>query len=306
MSFASDTKNELCKIKPKKCCMKAECYGTFLFGRSFSQKAVAFITENEAAAVRAACFAAETAGVSGVDVLPSRLRRKGEQGVLFNVSMTDSVRIRAMLYAMGHTGSEVHLRINYGNIENDCCRSAFLRGVFLSCGTVTAPSKDYHLEYVVPHMNLAKDLAAFIRGIYELSLEPKLTRRKGSYVVYIKGGSHVADMLTFMGAGKAAMEIIQAKMFKELRNDVNRKTNFETANLDKTVSASARQRKAIRKIMDTAGLDSLPEQLKKLAALRYENPELSLRELGDLLNPPLSRSGVNHRLEKIVSISEKL
>lgn len=304
MSFASDTKNELCKIKSKKCCQKAECYAIFLFGRSFSQKAVTFITENEAAAARAADFAAIAAGVN-IDVLPPRLRGKGEQSI-FTVSAGESGQIEALLSAMGHTGSEVHLRINYGNIENDCCRSAFLRGVFLSCGTVTAPSKDYHLEYVVPHMNLAKDLAAFIRDIYEINLEPKLTRRKGAYVVYIKGASHVSDMLAFMGAGKAAMELIQAKMFKELRNDVNRKTNFETANLDKTVSASVRQRKAIQKIMNTAGLDFLPEELRKLAALRYESPELSLRELGASLNPPLSRSGVNHRLEKIVAISEKL
>jgi hypothetical protein len=299
LSFASDTKNGLCGIKLKQCCAKAECYGIFLFGRSFSQKAVSFITESRPAADRAARLAAEAAGA----VMDIRPRSTGGQ---FVVSALKERDVSAILSAMGHTGNEVHLRINYGNIENDCCRNAFLRGVFLSCGTVTAPSKDYHLEYVVPHMNLAKDLAAFISGIYELALEPKVTKRKGAYVVYVKGGSRVADMLAFVGAGKSAMEIIQAKMFKELRNDVNRKTNFETANLDKTVSASARQRKAIKKIMDSDGLDSLPEQLCRLASLRYDNPELSLRELGEMLDPPLSRSGVNHRLEKIVMISEKL
>lgn len=304
MSFASDTKNELCKIKPKNCCRKAECYGIYLFGRSFSLKSITFITGSEAAAERAAGFASNEAGVS-MNVMPPRMRREGEQGI-FTVTATESAKIQALLSYMGHTGREVHLRINYGNIENDCCRNAFLRGVFLSCGTVTTPSKDYHLEFVVPHMNLAKDLAAFIRDIYELNFEPKLMKRKGAYVVYIKGGSHVADMLAFIGAGNAAMDIIQAKMFKELRNEVNRKTNFETANLDKTVSASARQRKAIQKIMKTDGLDSLPEELRKLAALRYESPELSLRELGASLEPPLSRSGVNHRLEKIVAISKKL
>lgn len=289
MSFASETKNELCKTQPQLCCQKAECYGLLLFGRSFSKNSVTLITESKAAARRAAQFTAQITGAA-TDMASSIIHRKGTQSV-FTVSVPGDNQIEAVLNKMGHTGREINLRINYGNIENDCCRSAFLRGAFLSCGTVTDPKKDYHLEFVVPHMNLAKDLSAFIRGIYELDLEPKLTSRKGAYVVYVKGSGHVSDLLAFMGAGNAVMEIIQAKMLKEVRNDVNRKINFETANLDKTVSAAARQKNAIEKIMKKTGVSALPEELREIAALRYSNPELSLRSLAKACHRRLAVPG---------------
>ncbi len=305
MSFASQTKIELCKAMPQNsCCQKAECYGLLLFGRSFSNHAITITTESSATAHRAAQLTAETAGAI-VDISTSVLRRK-ERKSAFTVAVNGDDQRNAVLSCFGHTGSEISLRVNRANIETDCCTSSFLRGVFLSCGTVTDPQKDYHLEFVVPFMNLAKDLSGFISEVYELGLQPGVMNRKGSFVVYIKGSEGVADLLTFMGAGNAAMELMQVKMLKELRNNVNRKTNFETANIDKTAQASAEQVIAIEKIINSSGVSALPEELQELAMLRLRNPEMSLRELGEALSEPLSRSGINHRLQRIVEIAKEM
>lgn len=304
MSFASITKTELCKAMPQNsCCLKAECYGLLLFGRSFSNHAITITTENSAAAHRAAQLTAEIAGAI-VDISTSVLRRKDRKSA-FTVSVNGDDQKNAVLSCFGHTGNEISLRINRANIENDCCISGFLRGVFLSCGTVTDPQKDYHLEFVVPFMNLAKDLSTLISEVYELNLRPGLINRKGSFVVYIKGSEGVVDLLTFMGAGNAAMELMQVKMYKELRNNVNRKTNFETANIDKTALAAADQVIAIKKIIAASGVSALPEDLQELAMLRLHNPEMSLRELGEALSEPLSRSGINHRLQRIVEFAKE-
>lgn len=306
MSFASETKTELCQaMQQDSCCRRAECYGMLLFGRSFSENAISLTTESSAAAHRAAQLTAETAGVI-VDISTSLWHRK-ERKSAFTVAVSGSGQREAVLACFGHMKAEINLRINRANIENECCACAFLRGVFLSCGTVSDPQKDYHLEFVVPFMNLAKDLSAFISEIYELDLQPGLLNRKGSYVVYVKGSEHVADFMTFMGAGKAAMNLMQVKMLKEVRNNVNRKTNFETANIDKTALAAAEQIVAIEKITNSAGgISILPEELRELAVLRCRYPELSLRELGATLSDPLSRSGVNHRLQRIMDIAREL
>jgi cell division protein WhiA len=305
MSFASELKTELCKTMPQNsCCLKAECYGLLLFGRNFSKNAITITTENSGVAHRVAQLTAELSGAI-VDVSTSIHRRRVRSSA-FAVAVTGSDQRDTVLSCFGHTGNEISLRVNRANLENECCASAFLRGAFLSCGTITDPRKEYHLEFVVPFMNLAKDLSAFLSEVYELNLQPGLLNRKGSFVVYIKGSEHVADLLTFIGAGNAAMELMQAKMLKEVRNNVNRKTNFETANIDKTVQASAAQVGAIEKILHSGGISALPEELQEIAMLRYRNPELSLRELGETLSEPLSRSGVNHRLQRIVEISREI
>lgn len=305
MSFASETKIELCKTMPQNsCCQKAECYGLLLFGRCFSSHAITITTENSAAAHRAAQLTAGSAGAI-VDITTSLQRRK-ERKSAYTVMVNGDDQRNTVLSFFGHTGGEISLHINRANIENDCCACAFLRGVFLSCGTVTDPQKDYHLEFVVPFMNLAKDLSAFIGEVFQLDSYPSVLNRKGAFVVYIKGSEGVADILTFMGAGNAAMELMQAKMLKELRNNVNRKTNFETANIDKTAQAAAEQVVAIEKIMGLTGISSLPDELQELAMLRYRNPEMSLRELGQALSEPLSRSGINHRLQRIVEFAKEL
>ena len=304
MSFSSETKRELCRIQEEDCCRKAECYGLLLFGRNFSAHSVSLTTESRETARRAAELTARVTGVS-MDASISPLRR-GDRGYTYSVFVPGANQVEQVLRRLGHTGMEISLRVNYANLENDCCRSAFLRGVFLSCGTVTDPARDYRMEFVVPYRNLARDLTAFLKDLFELDITPGMMNRKGSFVVYLKGGEHVADLLTFLGAGGAAMKLIQIRMLKEVRNEVNRKTNFEAANLEKTASAAAGQLIALEKILACGGMSILPEELRPLALLRYQNPDLSLRELGRKLNPPLSRSGVNHRLQRIVDFAQGL
>lgn len=168
---------------------------------------------------------------------------------------------------------------------------------------MTNPEVDYHLEFSVPFLNLSRDLVTLLR---ELGLSAKQARRAGGYVVYFKESESIEDCLTLMGATSAALELMGVKMVKDIRNNINRVTNCESANIDKTVAAAAVQSEALRKIERTVGLDALPEELREIAYLRLENPELSLRELGEALDRPLTRSGVNHRLRRILEFAEKL
>ncbi|MBE6823677.1 MAG: DNA-binding protein WhiA [Ruminococcaceae bacterium] len=311
MSFSSGVKTELSRNMPQNsCCRKAECYGLLLFGRSFTKSEMVVKCANREAAHHAAQLIAEITGAF-TEVSEYSLRRLSgphkESQPSFLVTVPGDDQRRAVLSCFGLSGNEVSQRIQYANLENECCISAFLRGAFLSCGTATDPRKDYQLEFVVPYMNLAKDLQALIGEVVELGIQPGLTHRRGAYVVYLKGGERVADLIAYLGAGNAAMELMQTQMVKEVRNNVNRKTNFETANLGKTAKASAEQVLAIEKILNSAdGLSFLPEELQELAMLRYRNPEMSLRELGEILSEPLSRSGINHRLQRIVELAQEL
>lgn len=293
MSFCSDVKNEICTIENENpCCDKSEAYGLALFARDFSPSNISFVTENEASAEK---YVELIKKVCGVEL---KIAQSGSGKLKVSAETAqDKQRIRS---AFGHDKNELNLRLNRANIENDCCQGAFLRGVFLACGGVTDPEKDYHGEFTVQRMNLCRDLEAFLS---EVLFEPKITQRKGSNVLYTKESESVEDMLTFMGAQNSSLKLMSVKMFKDVRNNVNRKLNFETANISRTVAASLQQVEAIEKIRRTRGIESLPEDLQELAVLREENPEMSLRELGESLSSPISRSGVNHRLERIMEFA---
>lgn len=302
MSFASNAKKELCRTRPHAvCCEKAEAYGLSLFARSFSPKSISFMTENRAVADRYADLMTAATGCIIERTAPLTHR----EGFL-TLSAPDT-RDRERIFAFfGHRAGELNLRINRSNLENECCISAFLRGAFLACGTVTDPSRDYHLEWAVPFRKLAGDLMALVAEAPELDLRPKLATRKGGFVVYLKGSEAITDLLAYIGAQNAAMELMQVKMVKEVRNYVNRTTNFETANLGKTAAAAAEQLEAIAFLEERQGLASLPEDLRELAKLRLQYPEYSLRELGEALSEPISRSGVNHRLKRLMELSREL
>lgn len=301
MSFSSEIKNELCRVELKReCCLRAECYGAWLFSRCFTLKESAFVTENGAVARRMLELAAAGAGVSGELAFGVSRRKKPA----YRVALPDEGSRQAMLEEFGHTGRETALRLNRAALENSCCTAAFLRGAFLTCGTATDPNKEYHLEFAVPHKNLANDLYTLLCEVEAFPLSPAVAGRKGGYVVYLKESGPIEDLLTYLGAPGAAMELMQVKMYKEVKNNINRKTNFETANMDKTYSASARQTAAIAAISDTAGLESLPPELQELAQLRLSYPDMTLRELGARLG--LTRSGVNHRLQRLLRLGEKI
>ena len=295
MSFSSDVKHELAGIQEERvCCRMAEAYGLAEFGHAFSTRAVSLQTENEAVARLYAAVLGEAGGIP--------LSVTEGQGLYTAAAAEREDRLR-ILSRFGHAPTDVGVRLNRANLECDQCPAAFVRGAFLSCGTMTNPEVDYHLEFSVPFLNLSRDLVTLLR---ELGLSAKQARRAGGYVVYFKESESIEDCLTLMGATSAALELMGVKMVKDIRNNINRVTNCESANIDKTVAAAAVQSEALRKIERTVGLEALPEELQELARLRLENPDLSLRELGEALDRPLTRSGVNHRLRRILEFAEKL
>lgn len=203
----------------------------------------------------------------------------------------------SLLNELGYTGNEHTLRLLTSNIENECCFGAFLRGVFLSCGIVTDPKKEYHLELDVPFKSKSRDLTEIFEDFPAM---PKLSDRNGVNLIYFKDSEHIENILTVMGAHQSVLELIGEKILKDVRNNVNRKVNCDNANIKKTCTAAAAQINAIEKLIESGKFDELSPELKELAKLRLDNPEMTLNELGANLSYPLSRSGVNHRLKKII------
>lgn len=188
-------------------------------------------------------------------------------------------------------------------IQNTCCKRAFLRGAFLAAGSLSDPEKAYHLEFAV----LSEGFASFIREMLAFfELEAKIVRRKRYFVVYIKEGSQIVDFLNVVEAHVALMEFENIRIVKEVRNSVNRQVNCETANIGKTVAAAAKQIEDIKYIECNMGLRGLAKGLRETAELRLEYPDASLQELGQMLNPPIGKSGVNHRLRKLGNIANEL
>lgn len=188
-------------------------------------------------------------------------------------------------------------------IQRSCCKRAFLRGAFLVAGSMSNPEKSYHIEIVCANVKKAEQLQSIINSF---ELDAKVILRKKTYVVYLKEGSQIVDLLNIMEAPIALMEMENIRILKEMRNSVNRKVNCETANINKTVSAAIKQVEDIKYIRDTVGLSELPEGLEEIAKLRLEHPNASFKELGELLLTPLGKSGVNHRLRKLSEIAEQL
>ncbi len=188
-------------------------------------------------------------------------------------------------------------------LKQNCCRRAFIRGAFLAAGSVSNPKKSYHFEIVCASEEKAAQLQSLLM---QYQIDAKTVVRKRYYVVYVKEGSQIVELLGLMGAHVSLMELENVRIVKEMRNSVNRKVNCETANLNKTVSAAVRQVEDIRYIEAAVGLHKLTEGLEEMARLRLEHPDASLKELGDMLSPKVGKSGVNHRLRKLSLIAEKL
>jgi DNA-binding protein WhiA len=187
-------------------------------------------------------------------------------------------------------------------IKSMCCRRSFLRGAFLAAGSMSDPGKAYHCEWVCTSYEGANQIKGVIGSF---NLEAKVTRRKNTWVTYLKEGSSVVDVLNVMEAHVALMELENVRILKEMRNTVNRKVNCETANINKTVLAAAKQVEDIRYLQEVVGLPKLPENLEEMAVVRLTYPDASLKELGEYLSPTVGKSGVNHRLRKICELAEK-
>lgn len=298
MSFSSDVKRELCELVPENdCCRKALLYGMLEGGRSFSAGQISLQTESNDVAALYTSLMTELTGV-----IPMSLEPVGENSKFSTLSVAPS-DCATVGDAFGHDLSSYAMRLNRANLECEDCATAYLRGVFLTCGAMTTPQIGYHLEFTTPYYHLVGDWHALFS---EWGLRAREIRRKGHYVLYFKESEQIEDCLTLMGAMNASLELMNIKMVKDIRNNANRIANCENANIDKTVAAASKHVMAVRKIQQRCGLDALPEDLRELAALRLDNPDYSLRELGAALTVPLTRSGVNHRLERIMDFADKL
>lgn len=295
MSFSVEVKNELISLENSPCCKHAFSYGLALFGRAFSSDELSILTENSAIAsayCEALCY------LSGHIIIPTKT-----EGGKYKISVTEKSVLNAIFEKTGVSGQNVKRRVNFANISEPCCFSSFLRGVFLACGTVTDPQKEYHLEFSVSSKGLCDDL---LRVFDEYEPTPHVTQRSGSYTVYFKNSTDIEDVLAIIGATENSLAYMQAKIVKDIRNTVNRKVNFESANLARTIAAATKQYEAIARIKEKSGFDSLPVELREIARLRYENRELSNSEIASMLSQPLTVSGVNHRFQKIIKIAQEL
>ena len=297
MSFSSDVKTELCQAgSDRLCCARAEAYGALLYGNTFTPREVRVITESRSFASRLPVLLDRAFGLT-FDRLPGA----GERKYVFQ--LTDAEKIHRIIDAFGFDARQSPvLHINFGLLEEDCCRSAFLRGAFLSGGSTTEPSKSYHLELVTSHAQASRELAALLT---DMGRQPRQTARGGCQVTYFKSSVQIEQLLAVMGAPESAGALVSARAEKRLRNGVNRRVNCEAANLDKAVDAAQEQLEAIRRLYELDRVGGLPAQLKETIILRETYPELTLRELAEEFEPPVTKSCLQHRLRKLVELSRQ-
>lgn len=310
MSFSSKMKNDLSRIKfEDKCCQKAELSalirvsGTIQF-KGFKKFKLTIVTENAAIARHIFTLFKKTFSIqTEVLVRKNKTLKKNNS---YMMMIENAFDILMELEIIGEENGL--LGINHGIPENivakECCKRSYLRGIFMGGGSVSDPERSYHLELTLHNKKYGEALGHFIMESYEL--ESKFIIRKNNYVLYFKDGDQIVDFLNIIGAHTALLNFENIRIVKEMRNSVNRLVNCETANLNKTVDAAYRQVKDIKLIEEKRGLASLPDNLREIAELRVENPDLSLRELGEELQPPVGKSGVNHRLRKIEAIAESI
>ncbi len=241
-----------------------------------------------------------------ISVRSSRRNRKTR---VYSLVMRESGEVETLLRAAGilydteQGEKQLKKRIFPPVVGSICCRRAYIRSAFLAAGSVNDPKKNYHLEFVLADREAAEQLQELINSF---RLDAKVVERKEHFVVYLKEGEQIVDLLNVMEAPVALMDLENVRIVKEMRNDINRKVNCETANLNKVIGAAVKQLEDIAYIDETIGLSSLSEQLEEVARLRLKYPDTSLKELGSYLAAPVGKSGVNHRLRKISNIAETL
>jgi DNA-binding protein WhiA len=312
MSFASDIKNELAHLTTeKKCCKLAEIAGFIRAAGSVKLMGGGKITfhvstENPAIARRFKKTMKDYFGAnSNVLVGQANFRKVGHS---YELNMTDSSGAELILRETGILSvkegcNHIENGIYDGILKTKCCRKSYLRGVFLGAGTVNDPEKGYHMEVVCRTNELAADLKRLFNSF--LDIHTKTVSRKNHFVVYLKESEQILDVLNIMGAHTQLLKFENVRIIKELRNKANRIINCDSANVDKAIRAAEGQLSDIAKIQKSIGLESLPENLYEVAVLRLENPDVSMSELGELLNPPVAKSGINYRFARIKEIATK-
>lgn len=296
LSFSASAKSEISKVFPAEPhCALAECFGVLLFCNSFQASGIKIITESrDFAKILPKLF--KKAFALTFDILPD-MESTGKLVFQF----TDADKIERIMSAFGFDPKDtLSLHINLPIVEDDCCKEAFMRGAFLAGGSVTDPEKGYHMEITTSHISVARECYTLLQET--LGFYPKTAARGGGQVLYLKQSELISDFLTFLGAPVAAMGIMEARLEKELNNKVNRCCNCDDANTSKVVEAAQEQLTAIRILRDLGEFDKLPAKLQQAAIAREQNPESALSELAAMMEPPITKPAMNHRLKRLVAM----
>lgn len=299
LSFSAAAKAELCRDIPHKhCCCLAEAFGILLFCNSFTSEAIKIITESrEFAWMLPKLF--KRAFDIHFDAYPS-MEAPGK--LVFQIF--DPEKIDIIMDSFGFDmGDTLSLHVNWPIVEDECCRTAFLRGAFLGGGSVTDPAKGYHMELTTTHQAVARETRVLIQDAMEFTA--KTAQRNGCVVLYIKQSEQISELLALLGAGVASMGIIEARLEKELNNKVNRRCNCDDANISKVVDAAQGQLNAIEILKEKGLLEKLPAKLQQAAAARENNPESSLSELAAMMDPPITKPAMNQRLKKLIEYARE-
>ena len=299
LSFSASAKAEVCRNMPsKRCCALAECFGILLFCNSFTGENIRIITESrEFANLLPKLFKKAFSMDFDIQPIPEATGK-------LNFQITDPDKISDIMEWYGFDPQDtLSMHINLAVIEEECCKASFLRGAFLAGGSVTDPSKGYHMELNTTHQSVAREGFSLIHEAVGFS--PKSAARGGGQVLYFKQSDLISDYLTYLGAPVASMGIMEAKLEKELNNNVNRRCNCDDANISKVVEAAQEQLNAIRVLKERSFYEQLPVKLRQAADAREKHPEASLTELAAMMVPPITKPAMNHRLKKLVQMAQE-
>ena len=305
MSFSSDVKQELCQVLiDSPCCQRAELAGLLaLSGTLLSESeggGLRFRTENEAVMLRTQELLASLFGITP----PRSVVRKKNDGNIYTLRILKHHNLDHIMKTSGFwRDGRIKFSVDPFITAESCCRRAFLRGAFLSSGSVNAPEKSYHLEIETHYHGLSQDLLQLFE---DEELPARSVKRKSNFVIYIKDSEEIANTLTALGATDSALELYSIKVEKDFINRINRQVNCETANMSKIIDAAAIHCKAIKKLLASRFASDLSPEMLELAQLRLENPDASLRDLSEMLSKPISKSGVNRRLKKLIEMAEEI
>ena len=333
MSFSGEVKEELMKnTPPARHCQLAELASILHFCGShtaaegsnnlqneekksiFNGEKLLIQAENEAVIRKCFTLLKKTFNIN-TSVNEKRVGKSGKAGAgtgakprAYEIELTDPSQIKQVLQATKFMDGEGHLKdmkapVSAILIKNSCCQRAFLRGAFLASGSMSDPGKSYHLEIVCTNLFQAEQIQSILLAF---EVEARIVQRKKYQVVYMKDGTGISDFLNIVEAHVSLMNFENFRIVKEMRNSVNRRVNCETANIGKTVSASTRQAEDILLLQQKYGFENLPESLREMAEVRLAYPDAPLRELGEYLDPPVGKSGVNHRLRKLGELADKV
>lgn len=310
MSFSSDTKNELARLElDKKCCMLAELAGFIRMCGSIRLAGggrfnIVISTDIPAVARRFKRLIKDYFDVDAGLEIGEGIGIKKSKLYFLNIgadARSEQILRETGILMVKEGKNFISDGIYEGLIKTKCCRKSYLRGIFLGAGTVTEPEKSYHFEISCTTEKLAMDVKRLIAGFVDL--KPKYAKRKYAHVIYIKEGEQIADLLNIIKAHGQLLKLEETRIIKALRNETNRISNCDNANLGKTLDAAELQIKAINSIVQNIGWEGINEKLREVAWLRLKNPQANLQELADMTDPPIKKSGVNHRLKKLVEIS---